>query len=294
MRPILMARQAANLHADPMTKNVGFVDELPFRLNETCFTPSIVDAYFVGLAILRRQVRALSADLRATARTTVTVSNWMSRCGLVAMTVLASANVLAEASYPETIRLVRSMREDELIMAGQQAKLGADVKAGKAPRHAACLAQVKYPILTDAIAVVISSQLTDAEVAEGIQFYRSPLGQKILDRSYREITENLRPSTDYLTTEEKAALGKFAKRPVGHKLLKQRITRSDAIMDKVDVRMKVAYEDCDSAGGFATEGIAMPDSCRSAPVASPDNACSVEQTFYVYPPEAQVGTRTIV
>lgn len=210
------------------------------------------------------------------------------------MTVLASASVHAEASYPETIRLVRSMREDELIMARQQAKLAADVKAGKAPRHAACLAQVKYPILTDAIAIVISSQLTDAEVAEGIQFYRSPLGQKILDRSYREITEQLPPGTDYLSTEEKAELGKFSKRPVGRKLLKDRITQSSAVMGKVDVRMKVAYEDCAAAVELVSEGITRPDSCRGAPLASPDNACSVEQTFDVYPPEAQIGTQTII
>ena len=46
----------------------------------------------------------------------------MSMVGVATVSLLASSGVLAEASYPETIRLVRSMREDEMIMVGLQAK----------------------------------------------------------------------------------------------------------------------------------------------------------------------------
>lgn len=222
------------------------------------------------------------------------VSKLMLRPIAAAVTILASCGVHAEASYSETVRLVRSMREDELFMAGLQFKLAAEAKAGKAPRHAACLAQIRYPLLTDAIALGISSQLTDAEVAEGIEFYRSPLGRKFLDHAFREVTENLPPSTDHLSADEKVALAKFARRPAGRKLLQDPITQGEAVSSKVKLRLRMAFEDCAAADEPATEGFIQPESCTTAPLASPDNGCSVEQVFNVYPQPAPGNTTSVM
>ena len=95
----------------------------------------------------------------------------LSLAALLALTYGAGA--FADASYQETIRLVRSMREDELLMEAVHAKSAQQLKKNKADKRAACLVNAKYPYLTDAIAWVISSQLTDAEVTEAIAFYRS-------------------------------------------------------------------------------------------------------------------------
>ncbi|WP_331153240.1 DUF2059 domain-containing protein [Steroidobacter sp.] len=210
------------------------------------------------------------------------VSKSMSMLAIATLGLLASSGAVAEASYSETIRLVRSMREDEMIMAGLQAKFAQEIKAGNGPQHASCVAQLKYPMLTGLIASGISPRLSDAEVAEAIQFYRSPVGRKFLERGYQELAQNLPPDPDHLSTEEKVALGKFGKRPVGRKLLQDRITLSEPIMQKAMMRLKMAFDDCvTEIEGI--EGVIVTKTCTTAPVVTSDNACYVEQVLEGYP-----------
>ena len=202
--------------------------------------------------------------------------------GIAALSLLASSGVMAEASYAETIRLVRSMREDEMIMVGLQAKFAQEIKAGNGAEHASCVARLNYPMLTDLIASGISPQLSDAEVAEAIEFYRSPVGRKFLARGYQELAQNLPPDPNHLSVEEKLALGKFAKRPVGRKLLQERITLSQPVMSKAMVRIKMAFDDCVSEIE-GIEGVTFVETCTTAPLVTSDNACYVEQVFEGYP-----------
>lgn len=222
------------------------------------------------------------------------IAKWMLRRVPAAVMILAGGGAHAEASYSETVRLVRSMREDELFMAGLQSKLAEEVKAGKAPRYAACLAKVRYPLFTDAIALGISSQLTDAEVAEGIEFFRSALGRKLLDQSYRGVMENRPLDMNDFTTEETIALAKFGQRPAGRKLLQDRITHREAVMSKANIRWRVAVEDCEAVAGSDTGAPMQPESCKTAPLVSPDNACSVEQQFTVYPQPGSKATTSVL
>jgi hypothetical protein len=61
------------------------------------------------------------------------------------LAVGAGSGAFAEASYPETIRLLRSMREDELLMEAVHVKSPRELKANKADTRAACLVKAKYP-----------------------------------------------------------------------------------------------------------------------------------------------------
>lgn len=206
------------------------------------------------------------------------------------LAVSACSSAFAEASYPETFRLVRSMREDELLMEGVHVKSARQLEANKADTRAACLVKAKYPAITDAIAVVISSDLTDAEVAEAIAFYRGPVGRKHIAQRFQSITEKPPASSATFTAQEQAIFDKFSKRPVGRKLLKERIAQQKAVMQKIDQRLDLEVDDCsyESESGQAPDGGVMyaKTTCATVPLASPDNDCSVLQEMVEYPEPA--------
>lgn len=224
-------------------------------------------------------------------------SLWIARLLVALLALISGANVLADASFPETIRLVRSMREDELLMEGVRARSARQLKANKADKRAACLVNAKYPYLTDAIAWVISSDLTDAEVTEAIAFYRGPTGQKHLAQRFQSVRGNPPTGTAAFTAEEQAAFDGFSKRPAGRKLLRDRIAQQKAVMKKVDERLQLAVDDCIYATEPEPEGsiiVRASSTCTTLPLASPDNACSVQQKVDVYPDPKVMGTGTSV
>jgi hypothetical protein len=207
----------------------------------------------------------------------------------------SASSAFADASFPETIRLVRSMREDELQTAAVHVKSAQQLKMNKADERAACLANLKYPDITDAIAVVISSDLSDAEVAEGIAFYRSPAGQKHIAQRFQSVTGKSPANSAAFTAEEQAAFDRFSKRSVGRKLLKDRIAQQKAVMKKIDERLQLAVNDCSYENeGDSQSAITYAKTCASVAIASPDNNCSVHQEIVEYPgqtPETTVGVR---
>jgi hypothetical protein len=213
------------------------------------------------------------------------------------LALISCSSAFADASFPETIRLVRSMREDELLMEAVRVKSAQQLKANKTDKRAACLVNAKYPYLTDAIAWVISSELTDSEVADGIAFYRSPVGQKQLAQRFQSVRGNSSVGTAVFTAEERAAFDRFLKRPAGRKLLKDRIAQQKAVMERIDERLKLAVDDCMYASEPEPEGsiVIRPSStCTTLPLASPDNACSVQQQVTVYPDPKKMGTATSI
>jgi hypothetical protein len=184
----------------------------------------------------------------------------------------------ADASYPETVRLVRSMRADELLIAALHAGLDGDTRAGKwTKEQAACLSKVKYPLLTDAVALSLSSKLTDAEVAEAIAFYRSDVGRKVTQHTYQDLKGKLDTNIlRGLSAEEASEVARFSKRPAGRKLIQEQIVNRPDVQQRVAQRLRLTIDDCEyQATNSNKEWV-------SSPVRAPDGACSAMKAFVDY------------
>lgn len=195
-------------------------------------------------------------------------------CALVMFTVSATAS--AEASYSETYRLVRSMRADELLIAALHASLNGTTREWT-KEQAACLSKVKYPLLTDAVAVSLAAKLTDAEVADAIGFYRSDAGRKFTEQTFKDLRNNVVVNVDHdLNAQERRELAEFANRPAGRKLVKEQIVNQADLKQKVALRLRVVLDDCEYQ---ATKNTKV---WSSSPVRAPGGTCSAVKKVFAY------------
>jgi hypothetical protein len=200
-------------------------------------------------------------------------------CAIVLLVSAGSAR--AEASYPDTFRLVRTMRADEMTLASIKASFSDDSQRGRwTKEQVACLSQVKYPLITDALALELAPKLTDAEVAEAIAFYRSETGRKLTEQAYQNLKDG-RVDTDVLralSAQQRREFEKFSQRSAGRKLIQQQPFTQPGVAKKVSLRLSSALGDCEYDDGIIERG----RSCSSVPVRSPDHQCSAAKEFTEY------------
>lgn len=204
-------------------------------------------------------------------------------CAVVMFTVAATAH--AEASYPETVRLVRSMRSDELVVVALHASLARDTGTGKWTKdEAACLSKVKYPLFTDAVALSLAPKLTDAEVADAIEFYRSDVGRKVTEQTYEDLKNNVEGDVFRgLNEQELRVVAKFFKRSAGPKV--EDIVGQSDMQQRVAARVRIALADCEYDASDQSKAWA------SSPVRAPNGECTAMKQIVDFA-HADIGIET--
>jgi hypothetical protein len=184
----------------------------------------------------------------------------------------------AEAPFSEVIRLVRSMRRDELMLLEVKRDFAEQAsKASDASSRTACINQMKHPAITDAVALGIASQLTAPEVQQAIEFYRSATGRKLIESRYAASRGGMASNdSSLLSAAEKAQLAAFLKTSGGRKLEQQQIGYDKPSMERISMRSRLQLSDCDEDALRAKDPSVPRTLCSSLPVAGPANLCAAK------------------
>jgi hypothetical protein len=166
------------------------------------------------------------------------------------VTVGASEDTSPPASKEALRRLIRAMRDDEvMVVAFQQGLSAYGNRISK--REAACIAGIKPAQITDSFAAGISGQLTSSEVTDALAFYESKAGQgftqSLIDRFQlppgQEVT-----GTDYMmrymTADQSLEMKEFVKKPVARKLMVDKVTEQKPVINAVQRRLIELVQEC--------------------------------------------------
>jgi hypothetical protein len=207
--------------------------------------------------------------------TNLRLARWL---GGILLTLAALPVPAAEAPFSEVIRLVRSMRRDELSLLDLKQNFAVQAsKAGDSSDRPECVNQMRYPAITDAVALAITSRLTGAEVQQAIKFYRSEAGRKLTERRYIERRDQSPPGDmSYLTAVEKSQLAAFRKTSAGRKLEQQDIGTDQTSMERILMRGQLQLSDCAEDALRAKDPSRLRTLCASLPVAGPTNLCAAQ------------------
>jgi hypothetical protein len=166
------------------------------------------------------------------------------------VTAGASEDLSPPASMEALRRLIRAMRDDEvMVLVFQQRLLAYENRMSK--RQAACMADIKPAQVTDAFAAGISGQLTSSDVTDALAFYESKAGQgfaqSIIDRFRLPPGQDV-TDTDYIlrymTPEQVLELKKFVQKPVARKLMVDKVTQQKVVFDAVQKRLMELMQEC--------------------------------------------------
>jgi hypothetical protein len=166
------------------------------------------------------------------------------------VTAGASEDTSPPASKEALRRLIRAMRDDEIMVLTFQQGLPAHANR-MSKRQAACIADIKPAQITDAFAAGISGQLTASEVADALTFYESKAGQgftqSIIDR-FQLPPGREQTGTDYMlrymTPEQALEMKEFVKKPVARKLMLDKVTQQQPVLDGVQRRLLELIQEC--------------------------------------------------
>lgn len=155
-----------------------------------------------------------------------------------------------------TVRLVKAMQTDRLILLGLQlAYLQGRKPNDKSTERSEdslfyeCIESTSPDIFTASIADELSRKLTVAETQSALLFYSSPVGRKLVLRDFSTIRQMFDLSTgedltvSELSSNERVKLEIFQQTSAGKKLLAQEIPFSAALLHKLMLKFQevVAY-----------------------------------------------------
>ncbi len=157
----------------------------------------------------------------------------------------ASAADTTRPSESDAIKLVRTMRDDEYLLASLRER----VKEGGRPIPKAqrdCIDSIQPTDISAVVAVAIQEQLSAAEVKDAISFYESPAGRKYAETQMSNIERPVE-LTDFIkamTVDEVQSLRQFFVLSASRKLMQNNVIQQPASMNRISLRIRDLTDAC--------------------------------------------------
>lgn len=157
----------------------------------------------------------------------------------------ASAADKTRPSQADSVKLVRTMREDEYFLALLRQRMNSNSRPlEKAQRDG--VESLKPADISGAMAVAVQEQLSAAEVKDAIAFYESEAGRRYVEIMFANIEHpiELEEFMKVMTVDQVLSLRKFFVLSASRKLMQDNVLQQPASMNRVGQRIRELTESC--------------------------------------------------